>query len=170
MKSIDVLLQGHGLPDIAVLTAKPDDTIAAVLIQLKHTSEKEGERFVFLEDVDGPLDGDAVVEELLPLPADDDVLGPLRLHISLCRHIEVAVRFNGENAKRRFPPSATVERVQRWAARRAFHLPPRDPAEHVLQIQGTTIRPDRDVHIGALTQGHACGVAFDLVPCMRVEG
>jgi hypothetical protein len=40
----------------------------------------------------------------------------------------------------------------------------------VLQIQGTTIRPDRDVHIGTLTQGHACAVAFDLVPCKRVEG
>jgi hypothetical protein len=40
----------------------------------------------------------------------------------------------------------------------------------VLQIQGTTIRPDRDAHIGTLTQGHTCAVAFDLVPCKRVEG
>jgi hypothetical protein len=80
------------------------------------------------------------------------------------------IRFNGENTTRRFPPSATVERVRRWAARRAFHLSPRDAAEHVLQIQGTTIRPDRDAHIGTLTQGHTCAVAFDLVPCKRVEG
>ena len=111
-----------------------------------------------------------MVEELLPLSADDEVCGPLRLHVTRCRHIEVTVRFNGEDAARRFPPSATVERVRRWAARRAFHLSPRDAAEHVLQIQGTTIRPDRDVHIGTLTKGETCAVAFDLVPCKRVEG
>jgi len=170
MKTIDVLLQGHGLPDILVLTAKPDDSIAVVISQLKHTGEAAQERFVFLEDVDGLLDGDAIVEELLPLAAGEDVLGPLRLHISRCRHVDVTVRFNGEPAQRRFPPGATIERVQRWAARRAFNLSPRDAAEHVLQIQGTTTRPDRDAHIGTLTEGHTCGVAFDLVPSKRVEG
>ena len=30
MKTIDVLLQSHGLPDIAVLEAKPDDEIDAI--------------------------------------------------------------------------------------------------------------------------------------------
>lgn len=170
MKSIDILLQGHGLTDIAVLTAKPDDTLAVVVAQLNPTDGAGGELLVFLEDVDGPLHVDALVEELLPLSADDDVCGPLRLHVTRCRHIEVTVRFNGENAARRFPPSATVERVRRWAARRAFHLSPRDAAEHVLQIQGTTMRPDRDVHIGTLAKGEICAVAFDLVPCKRVEG
>ena len=167
MKSIEVLLQGHGLSDIAVLAAKPDDTLAVVVAQLNHGA---GEFLVFLEDIDGPLHVDTLVEELLPLAADDDMCGPLRLHVTRCRHIEVMVRFNGENAARRLPPSTTVERVRRWAARRAFHLSPRDAAEHVLQIQGTTIRPDRDAHIGTLTQGHTCAVAFDLVPCKRVEG
>ena len=82
----------------------------------------------------------------------------------------IQVRFNGETEKRHFTPSATVERVKRWAARRAFHLSPRDAAEHVLQIKGTTTRPDRDVHVGTLTHGHSCAVAFDLVPSQRVEG
>jgi hypothetical protein len=169
MKSIDVLLQGHGLADIAVLVAKPHDTLAEIVSKINFSGPKEG-RFFFLEDIDGPIDDHAIVEELLPLPPDDDALGPLRLHVARCRHVEVLVRFNGEMEKRRFTPSATVERVRRWAARRAFHLPPRDAAEHVLQIQGTTTRPDRDVHIGTLTQGDTCAVAFDLVPCQRVEG
>jgi hypothetical protein len=169
MKSVDILVQSHGLADIAVLAAKPDDTLDEVVAKINLPLPKEG-RLLFLEDIDGPIDCHAVVEELLPLPPHDDAVGLLRLHVARCRHIEVAVRFNGETVKRPFPPSATVERVRRWAARRAFHLPPRDAAEHVLQIQGTAIRPDRDVHIGTLTSGHACAVAFDLVPCQRVEG
>ncbi len=169
MKSIDVFLQGHGLADIAVLAAKPDDTLAEIVSKANLLGPKEA-RLLFLEDIDGPIDDHAVVEDLLPLPTDGEPIGPLRLHVARCRHVEVAVRFNGEAAKRRFTPSATVERVRRWAVRRAFHLPPRDAAEHVLQIQGTSIRPDRDVHIGTLTQGQACAIAFDLVPCQRVEG
>ena len=170
MKSIDIFLQGHGLTDIAVLTAKPDDTLALVVSQMNHADSTARDLLVFLEDVDGPLNVEALVEELLPLSANDDVSGSLRLHVTRCRHIDVTVRFNGENASRRFPPSSTVERVRRWAARRAFHLSPRDAAEHVLQIQGTTVRPDRDVHIGTLTQGRVCAIVFDLVPCKRVEG
>ncbi len=105
----------------------------------------------------------------MPAP-DETIVVALRLHVTHCRHIEVSVRFNGEDAKRRFPPSATVARVHHWAARRAFHLTPRDAAEHVLQLQGTVKRPDRDVHIGTLAEGKMCAVAFDLVPRKRVEG
>lgn len=169
MKIIDVLLQSHGLADIAVLEAKPEETLAAILSKIDLPGEKEG-RLVFLENIDGAIDGHAVIEELLPLPSDDVATGPLRVHVSHCRHVEVSVRFNGETEKRPFAPGATVERVKRWAARRAFHLSPRDAAEHVLQIKDTTTRPDRDVHVGTLTQHHTCAVAFDLVPCQRVEG
>jgi hypothetical protein len=169
MKTIDVLLQSHGLADIAVLEAKPDDTLAKIVSEIDLPGDKEG-RFLFLEDIDGAIDGHAVIEELLPLAPDDDAAGPLRIHVSHCRHVEVSVRFNGETEKRRFTPSATVERIKRWAALRAFHLSPRDAAEHALQLQGTTTRPDRDAHVGTLTHGHTCTVAFDLVPCQRVEG
>lgn len=169
MKTIDVLLQTYSLADIAVLEAKPSDTLAEIVSKIDLPGDKDG-RHLFLEDIDGAIDGHAVIEELLPLPPDDDAIGPLRIHVSHCRHVEVSVRFNGEVEKRRFTPSATVERVKRWAARRAFHLSPRDAAEHVLQIKGTTTRPDRDVHVGTLTNGCTCAVAFDLVPHQRVEG
>ena len=56
MKTIDVLLQSHGLADIAVLEAKPDDTLAEVVSKIDLTGEKEG-RHLFLEDIDGPIDG-----------------------------------------------------------------------------------------------------------------
>ena len=95
---------------------------------------------------------------------------PRSMHVTRCLKVKVAVRFNGETKSRVFPPSATVERVRRWAALRAFGMSPRDAAEHILQIQGTTTRPDRDTHTGALTDGKTCAVAFDLVPSKRVEG
>jgi hypothetical protein len=171
MRTIDVFLQGDGVTDIVVLAAAPQDTIAYVLSKLEHAAAAHRNLLVFLEDVAAPLDEDAVVEELLPLATEEDgVVGPLRLHLSRCHKVEVTVRFNGENEKRRFPPSATVERVRRWAVRRAFDLSPIDAAEHVLQLQNSTMRPDRDVHIGTLTGSDTCMVAFDLVPSKRVEG
>lgn len=170
MQHIDVLVQGDGLADIAVVSVAPTDTLDAVLGKLERAVPK-GEALLFLEDVPGPIDTDTLVEELLPLSTDDnEKAGPLRLHVARCRRVEITVRFNGEAERRRFPPSATVERVRRWAARRAFDLSPRDAAEHVLQLQGSMTRPDRDVHIGSLTDACACAVAFDLVPFRRVEG
>lgn len=171
MRPIEVFIQGEGFADITVVVAEGADTIAAVLAKLDVKQATNDDLHVYLEDVHAPLERDAVIEELLPLAPDEEtILGPLRLHLSRCRRIEVVVRFNGEEAERRFAPSATVERVRRWAARRAFGLSPRDAAEHVLQLPDSSTRPDRDVHIGTLTHGKTCAVAFDLVPSKRVEG
>ena len=170
MKALQVFLQGHGVADIAVVDASPEDTVADVVGKSDLADAKEGDHLIFMEDIACALDRDAIVEELLPLAADDDVVGPLRLHCTRCRKIDVVVRFNGEEAKRHFPPGTTVERVRRWASRRAFKLAPRDAAEHVLQILDKTTRPDRDLHIGAVAEHGTCAVAFDLVPSKRVEG
>jgi hypothetical protein len=171
MRVIDVFIQGEGLPDILVASAEPHHTVAVVVANLEHPIAKDEGLLVFLEDLPTPLAVEAIIEELLPLDnAEAAIACPLRLHLSHCRHVEVTVRFNGEDAKRRFPPGATVGRVHHWAARRAFDMTPRDAAEHVLQLQGSPSRPDRDVHIGTLTGRDTCCVAFDLVPRKRVEG
>jgi hypothetical protein len=170
MKSIDVFLQGGEFTEILVGSATPTHSLAEVLAGFaEHGAASEGV-LIFLEDAHAPLDPATVVEELLPLCTDEEViLIPLKLHVTRCRHVEVSVRFNGETAKRSFPPGATIGRVHHWAGRRKFGLSPRDAAEHVLQIPGTHKRPDRDVHVGALT-GKTCSVEFDLVPRKRVEG
>jgi hypothetical protein len=171
MSSIDVFIQREGLADILVATAAPHQTIAEIFSGGDPAIVVDEGAIVFIEDVAAPLDLDAVVEELLPLVIEEEgARPPLRLHVTHCRHVEVSVRYNGEDARRCFPPSATIGRVHHWAARRAFHLTPRDAAEHVLQLQGSTQRPDRDVHIGTLVDGKKCAVAFDLVPRKRVEG
>lgn len=171
MKAIDVFVQGGEFAEILVGQATPTHSIAEVLAGFEHIAKDREGLLIFVEDAHAPLDPDTIVEELLPLCGDDEtVLVPLKLHVTRCRHVEVTVRFNGETAKRRFQPGATIGRVHHWAARRAFGLSPRDAAEHVLQIQGTQKRPDRDVHIGALADGKVCAVAFDLVPRKQVEG
>jgi hypothetical protein len=40
----------------------------------------------------------------------------------------------------------------------------------VLQLTGTSDRPDDDVHIGCLVGPSGCKVEFDLVAKVRVEG
>jgi len=171
MRSIDVFIQGHGLPEIVVLTADSRESVSTVVGRIEHPAAKEVGLLVFLEDALAPLEGGMIIEELVPVASCvDGCFDSLRLHITKCKHVEVGVRFNGPIADRRFSPGATVGRVHHWAARDAFHMAERDAAEHVLQIRGTNVRPDREVHIGALAHHGACAVAFDLVPRKRVEG
>ena len=171
MPSIEVFIQGRGLGDILVATVEPRHTIREVIAVIDHPGVRGDDLLIFVEDMVAPIDLDAIVEELLPVDTEDATVAlALRLHVSCCRQIEVVVRFNGEEVTRRFSPGATIARVHHWAARRAFHMAPRDAAEHVLQLQGSNDRPDRDIHIGTLTSGDTCCIGFDLVPRKRVEG
>jgi hypothetical protein len=63
----------------------------------------------------------------------------------------------------------TVHRVKQWAVHE-FGLSKVDATEHVLQLCGSTTRPDEDTHLGALVQYPECRLCFDLVPKQRVEG
>lgn len=171
METIDVFIQATGIDDIIVGSAVPEDSLHQVLSRLERPIPNREQLRIFVEDGPGPIDTETLVEEILPLRTPEELAGiPLRLHLARCRQVEVSVRFNAELAKKAFRPSTTIARVHHWAARRAFHLSPRDAAEHVLQLQGSNQRPDREVHIGSLVSGDECGVAFDLVPRKRVEG
>ena len=60
MKSIDVLLQGYGLADIAVLVAKPDDKLAELLSKANFHGPMDG-RFSFVEDIVRPHDDHSIL-------------------------------------------------------------------------------------------------------------
>ena len=60
--------------------------------------------------------------------------------------------------------------MKRWAAEKKFDMSDDEVGEHVLQIAGTHDRPAPGTHIGALTDGKVCSLAFDLVPDERVNG
>ncbi|MGH7618152.1 MAG: hypothetical protein ACREPM_13060, partial [Gemmatimonadaceae bacterium] len=83
----------------------------------------------------------------------------------------VKVFFNGRTIERQFPPAATIGKVTHWAVgKKGFNLDAADAVEHVLQISGSTQRPDEDEHLGTLVNAPTCTVSFDLVPKQRVEG
>ncbi|MFG1247859.1 hypothetical protein [Xanthobacter flavus] len=163
MTSIDVFYQGEGIGEIAHIELDPHATFAILKTRLIEKHGVAHDALLFLEDEDEPLDVAGLIK-------DHDAAKGLKVHIHRCRHVEVTVTFNGEIAERRFPPSATVARVKRWAAEKKFGMSDEEAGEHVLQVAGTHDRPAPGTHIGALTDGKVCGLAFDLVPDERVNG
>ena len=92
-----------------------------------------------------------------------------RVHVTRCRRIKAKVHFLEKTDEREFPPGARVRAVKAWAVH-AFHLSPKDAAEHVLQLCNSDKRPATDTPLNQLVDGHHCEVCFDLVPEKRVEG
>lgn len=163
MTSIDLFYQGEGLAEIEHIEF---DGAAAFAIVKAHLSEKHrlgAEVLIFIEDEDEPLD------EGLCLRERAEPTG-VKLHLHRCRHVEVAVTFNGETVEHRFAPSATVARVKKWAAEHKFGMSEEEAGEHVLQIAGTHDRPKPSTHIGTLTKAPHCKVAFNLVADERING
>jgi hypothetical protein len=163
MTSIDVFYQGEGIREIAHIEVSPDHTFAVVK---RAIAEKHGlalETLIYLEDRDEPVDEAWLVREHVGRAG-------VKAHVHRCRHVEVAVTFNGETVHHRFGPGTTVARVKTWAAERKFGMTPQEAGEHVLQIAGTKERPDPGAHLGTLATSPACRIAFDLVPNERVNG
>jgi hypothetical protein len=162
MGSIEVFYQREGTREIEHIEATPETTFGAVMGLL---AEKHGlgpEVVLFLEDTDEPV----VVTQTLHGHAGR---AGVKLHAHRCRHVDVAVTFNGQQAEHGFGPGTTIARVKKWAAQK-FAMTPEDASEHVLQIAGTHDRPPPGTHLGALVMCPHCRVAFDLVPDHRVNG
>lgn len=164
MTKIEILLQGEGIADIELVEldegAGPAE-ILAIALERRQGGET-GDYLVFVEDQEEPL---APGHQLHRHPHGE----PHRVHVHRCRNVAVTVTFNGRPETRDFAPSRTVAAVKAWAAK-AFHMDPRDAAEHVLQLAGTADRPEPDTHLGSLVRHGHCEVRFDLVPLKRVEG
>ena len=161
----EILLQGEHIPDIEIIKLDQNDGAEAVLAAAaKHRScEVEGDFHVFLEDQDEVLHPDS----RLPEGKEGQ---PIRLHVHRCHRVEVTVTFNGVTKEHEFGPGKTIASVKKWATSKAFEMDPGDAAEHVLQLAGTTDRPEPDTHIGSLATCPDCRLDFDLVPLKRVEG
>lgn len=163
MKPIELFYQGEGVDQIDRLELDPSITFAALKDQLLERHGVSEDAMLFVEDGDDPVDLTGPVSELATSKG-------LRLHLHRCLHVEITVSFNGQTVERRFAPSATIRRVKRWAAERKFDMSPEDASEHSLQVSGTQTQPDGTVHLGTLTDGKVCRLAFDLVPEPRVNG
>lgn len=163
MTSIDVYYQGEGLQELDHIEASPDHSFAIVKTLLIEKHGFDAAVLVFLEDEDEPVD------ELIILRERAGHSG-IKAHLHRCRHVAVAVTFNGETVNHQFGPGTTVARVKRWAAEHKFGMTEEEASEHVLQIVGTQDRPSPGTHLGALVTCPVCRIAFDLVPDQRING
>jgi len=157
-----IFLQSELLNDIDVLELadriSPQELRRACLAHVGKPPD-DAELFLFIEDDD-----------------DEDALGKLkhvkdglRVHLHRLKAITVAIRYAGREEIHTFRPNVTIARVKVWATN-AFGIAPSDAAELMLQIAGTDIRPDLDVHIGSLVKAPNHSLCFDLVPAPRVNG
>lgn len=163
MKTIDVFYQGEGLGEIKHLEIETGATFAELKARL---AEKHGfglDVLVFLEDKDDPIADPAKI-------AEHTTPQGLNVHLHNLPQVKVTVTFNAKTVEREFSPSTTIMRVKRWAAEKEFGMPADEAGEHVLQIAGTHDRPNPGTHIGALSDGKARVLDFDLVPHERVQG
>lgn len=163
MTTLEILLQGEAITDVQLVIlpegAGPVDVLAAA-VEFRQPGQ-EGEFLVFLQESDVPL------KPGHPLPHPPRG-GPLCLHVHRNRTIKVETSFNGRTRDIELAPSRTVGAAKTIIATKLFGMTPHDAAEHVLQLSGTTDRPDLDTHLGTLS--HHGRVCFDLVPLVRVEG
>ena len=122
----------------------------------------DDETFIFIDEAENHLQGEQSE------PAHGIKHG-CRLHVSRCKRIRATVHYLDKTETREFAPGARVRAVKAHAVE-MFRMPPKDAAEHVLQICKSTERPASDTPLHTLTDHHVCNVCFDLVPEKRVEG
>lgn len=163
MKSIDIFYQGENIAGIEHLEVTGDRTFGELHSHLAGQLGLPPDVLIFVEGDERPIEHD------VHIGARSDNRG-VTVHLHRCRHVNVAVTFNNTTKEHLFSPASTVGHVKQWMAEHKFDMTQDDASEHVLQLAGTTVRPSPSTHIGALTDGRTCAVAFDLVADERVNG
>jgi hypothetical protein len=165
MKKIEVFLQVEGGKDIVLVHVPQGGSVRDLL----HVAKEHGPEFreddaimVFIEDMDEAVELDVLLE-------DAGISHRGHVHVHRCHRVEVSVNFNGMRVSDSFPPSATVARIKKWAAKE-LGMSEKDAAEHVLEVSGTKVSLDEDIHVGTLVVHPGCQISLDLRPKVRVEG
>ena len=158
--NVQVFLQSELLRDIEVVEVDAKAGYPALLRACLAKVGNDGAGMaLFIED-----DDDAGAAEKI-----NHIPDGLRVHLHRQKEIEVTVQYAGRQAKREFQPATTIARVKRWATHE-LGINASDAAELMLQVSGTDIRPDADVHVGSLVVAPQRSITFDLVPSPRVNG
>lgn len=170
MANVQIFVQGQGKREIRVVELPAQATVRELVeaAQAQGVTSLNGshgaEVAVFAEDGEKPLAPGATLESA-GLGNDSSV------HLSRCGRVTVTVHYNGQDRTDTFGPGVPMHRVKEWVVgKKGFGLDPVDAGEHVLQVTGSSDRPDEDVHIGSLVGAGGCKVEFDLVAKVRVEG
>lgn len=163
MKPIDIFYQGENIAEIQHLEVAAAITFGELRVRLVKQHGLPPDTLLFVENDERPVDN------AISVAARGGERG-LTVHAHRCRHVNVAVTFNNKTAEHLFSPSSAVGHVKQWMAKHKFDMTKDDASEHLLQLAGTTTRPSPSTHIGALTDGKTCAIAFDLVADERING
>lgn len=163
MKPIDIFYQRENIAEIQHLEVAGAITFGELRVRLVKQYALPPDTLLFVENDVRPVDN------AVSVGARGGERG-LTVHAHRCRHVNVAVTFNNKMTEHLFSPASTVGHVKQWMAMHKFDMTKDDASEHLLQIAGTTSRPSPSTHIGALTDGKTCAIAFDLVADERVNG
>lgn len=164
MKTIKLFVQAEGNERIELIELPQIASVKDILLsaQSKGISVLSDGVLLFDEDNEDPIDSTLSLEMA-------GIKDRAKIHIHRCRKIDIVIHFKAEEVQKSFPPSATVAKVQKWAAHK--FLPNEvDRTEHELQICETDTRPSPNTQIGALVRDGNCTLCFDLVPTERIEG
>jgi hypothetical protein len=162
VNKLEIFVCTAGGPTPKRLQLDSEGTVADLLKAALPDGEiKPGEEIlVFLEDQDEPLHHSRKLGEC-------GIGEKTFLHCHRCRHVSVTVNYNGAKEKK-FPPSATVARVLRWALNE-FGLKGQDAEDKVLRADAKGQPLEPDTHIGSLVT-HSCSLTLYLTPLVLVEG
>jgi len=160
--NVRIFVQSELLNDTEVVELPSDvryPEIRSACLELLPSNENLDDFHIFVEDVDD----DQELQNMEKIPDG------LRVHIHRLRGIDVEVRYAGRDVNRTYRPSTTISSIKRWATQE-LGISASDAAELMLQIHGTDIRPDADVHVGSLVKSPDKSILFDLVPAPRING
>jgi hypothetical protein len=163
MPNLTVFIQVHGR--LGILEAElPESATFSELNKLIDTLgvERDANTVIFVDESGHHLQGDEHARI-------GHIRHGSRVHVCRCRRVKVKVHFTDRTAEHEFAPGARVRAVKEFAVHK-FGLNPKDAAEHVLQLCGSTKRPATDTPLNELLAKHECALRFDLVPEKRVEG
>ncbi|MBK7354469.1 MAG: hypothetical protein IPL29_12520 [Propionivibrio sp.] len=158
----NIFIQSHDRPGIIEAALKDAATLGDLHDALVAAGVAiDADTFIFIDEAEEPLHG----ERHHALPG---IKRGTRIYVTRCKRIKAIVRFLDKTEEQEFPPGTRVRAVKAQAVH-AFHITPKDAADHVLQLCGSTERPTSDTPLHQLAKGD-CAVCFDLVPEKRVEG
>ena len=160
MKEIELYIHNANHPDPVLVKIDEEATVEELLKRI--APETDGEFHLSIEGEDEPHEKHRKLCEC-------GIKHRQHVHCHRCRKVAVTVFYNGQQ-NRTFGPSATIEKVLRWALR-AFDLKGADALDKVLRL------PDapNDVlsetaHIGSFVKPPACEVRLNLTGKVEVNG